>query len=289
MYKRVMSLIFCLCLLLCGCQLAQPNSQQENVPDALVGVFVTTEALAMPTDEALIQQLLGNNPVQAECPRYYATQTQDGFAFEGLTGMLLASDTVQPQDENSYTTTVADDGLLFVNTKLHHRDDGSDTTLEASILLPRGSGELFFHLNPVYQDAEGRLYTVPGDIGSFFGEFGSATTTISESFRRTENGTTCTETATISISLDSADVPKRIRILSMDGNNRILDTQDYPAGSLPEQYTPSAETAYILVEEYTDAGVARKLYQQDSDWIEIFQVMPNGICTMHSITLHWPE
>lgn len=298
MNKRILAALLCLCLLLSGCQLAKPEAQQAKQKDPLVGVFVTTEHIDLYDMDAFLQenaqQLLSGGEISLADPtvtsqRLYAEEREDGFAFTQYEGMLLACYQVQDENGNSFSRTVSDDGLLFISTKLHSKDDGSDTALEASIFLPRGSSECFFHMNPVYQDQDGRLYTVPATHGAYHTEFGSCNLRLNESIQRTENGVTHTFSTEVSITIDTADLPERIRIIAMSGENIVLDSSEYSANTMPEGYTPAAGTAYLLVEEYTVQGVVRKLYQPDSSSIEVFQVMSNGLCTMHTTAIHWPE
>lgn len=308
MNKRIFVAVIAVCLLLSGCQLAQPDAQEEKDKDRMVGVFITTEYLDLFDMEAYLKDhsnlLSGGTIDRSEDSAYngriyakYIEETNEvgtnvRYVFEDLEGILTASYLVKPHGGNleAYWMSAVTEGICDVSIAHHARDDGEDHSISGTIYLSPEYIDPCFYFNPVYQTEDGDVYLMAGQGLSFETGFaGSSCHTLNETATYTENGTTRSYTAESKITLECAVPAKVVIVLHMDENNNILSRNEYTADELPETLTPEAGTAYLLVEEHTAQTIRRSLYQPGDDSISVFKALENQICVKSQIVVQWPE
>lgn len=306
MHKRIFVLIMVLALALSGCQLAKPEADTQKEKDMLVGVFITEEHLDLFDMEAYLQDnlgaLSGGTLSIADAAQYSnrvwgeKTEEHDGhssYHFGDLEGSLLASFRITPDGikENAYWGSEAGEGICDVSFGHNSMDDGSRLELSGTVYFSDTHPDPGLYFNPVYQTPEGEVYLLSGQ-GTFFGDAGmggSATHSLKEETKRTENGEERSHSTEISITMECVYPARNLVILQMDENNQILHRQEIDPAKAMEELKPESGCAYILVEEHTASGIRRSLYQKDDRYIAYFRELENRMCTKAQISITWPE
>lgn len=321
-WKKGVSILLCglLCLPLCGCQLALPDSDiAATQGDRLIGVFVTEEPLDLFDFEAYLNDNLNTlaqngdtTLTDTETQRYngriYATKTtetlhsEDGslvemetFAFEGVQGSALYCYTMVNENGEEYSTSTVTGQMQDVKIAT-----GNDTKLEGTILLNAmaTATPLSYYANPVYQTVQGDVYLTAGQGMSFSGDYAmgmSGTSSLTEEQTITRNGETTTTSFSVSITAEMALPATQITLLEMSAEDEVIKQHQFTPETLPEELTPQAGTAYAIA-KITSAGNAINPQQQS------YQLMQKGgnplvvalagqgtICESKNLTLLWAE
>lgn len=300
MNKRILAaLLACVMMLLCGCQLADPNAgpETETAQDAMVGVFITTEYLDLFDLEAYLQDNMGSitegGTVPADDFRYsgriYAAATDNGYEFEGLEGMLLASFWIETEYEGYWASTVGN-GLSDVQNKYLSTDTGSSIEHSANIYLPCNIDEVCFYLNPVYQTKDGEVYLMAGSgISMSTSLGGQMSQTMSAKASYTEDGQQLEYNYNSTLTVSCIDVPTEVVFIQMDENHNILRRDSYNPGQLPEEITPEKGAAYILIEEHFNDKIIPSVNHADLEDIEVFYRLENDLCVKDQTKVNWPD
>ena len=306
--KKIFALLLILALALSGCQLATDEVREGGFVnrDRLVGVVVTTEHLDLLDIEAylrdhpqdLMDGKIGGNTAAYQ-NRIYAQEeiekstTEDGvpctttyYNFDHVDGMYLL---------DYQAKTYLEDGSLLADVMVGDCSEGilsvayHGDLMEGTIYVPRGSGEVCFFMNPVYQDSEGRLYLLAGTGSSTNELSGSMWHTITEEYTETIDGESTTRKREVKITVEAIRVPEKVAIVQMSDGNIVLDRQEYAPKDLPESLTPAEGCAYILVEEYTGNEVKRTMIEPDEPYITVYVKSDKNYCTSAEMEILWPE
>lgn len=306
-------------LLLSGCQLAREDTEAEADGSRLVGALITTEHLDLFDMDRYLNDhadelLSGENHVigddaSAYEGRLYAelvtrtlTNEETGetsehreYRFTGIDGIAFYAPTVPATDnENSYVCSTSDEGIsnghFGVSTGEEER-----ITLEGTILVtPQSFGKTFF-VNPVFQDAQGRVYVTTGSGITQSGDMAEGarfSTKLEETTTVTDNGERRTAAASVDIAVEVINTPEQVSILQMDAESKLLLRTAYQPGTLPEELVPEPDTAYLIVETLKRGGtgesaVTRELYGIDSTSLTTYYAREDGICLEQWTTLIW--
>lgn len=310
---KLISMLLALLLLLCGCQLARPDSETAKSEDRLIGVLVTRDYLDLFDFEAYVQdhasKLLqdGDHVVGDTQPyegRLYAVMTtetrtnEDGgtvtlqnYEFKGVEGSAYFVYSVSEEDGPGYTATESGEEISDGQTNLFYSDQEEAMELEATIYYAPQTGEdvIDFYFNPVYQTADGRIYAMSGS-GTSTNVDGAGVCfshTLSEENTRAENGVSKTWRSSVKVTVESVDPPERITVLQMGEDHGIRTETSYEPGTLPETLALPSETAYLIVETLTGGTVKRELVDRDAETLTTFRCRDDGICVKQTTTLTW--
>lgn len=306
MRKRILILILILSLALSGCQLAKPEAEAQEEKDMLVGVFLTEEHLDLFDFDAYFQEhageLVSGGHITAESleqygNRIWAEAVTEGdehvsYRFPDLDGILFASFRITPGEEsqNTYWSGEAHEGICDVSFGHHSMDGGSRLELSGTVYFSDTHPNPCLFFNPVYQTPEGEVYLVAGQGTSFSsGLAGSATHSIKEESKQTENGEETGYTTEISVTMEGVYPARKLVILQMGEENQVLRRQEMAPAEAVEELNPDPGCAYILVEEHTASGVRRGLYQKEDRYIAFFREMENRMATKVQVNIIWPE
>ena len=310
-------LAFCL-LLLSGCQLAREDTNAEEQP-RLIGAFITTEHLDLFDTERYfedhINEILDNHHITGDTSAYegrlYAelvtrtlTNEETGeasayreYQFMGIDGIAFYAPTVSDGDgEESYVGSTSDEGISSGHFGIFTGDE-ERITLEGTIFItPQSAGKTFF-VNPVYQDAEGRVYVTSGSGITQSGDLSEGarfSTKLEETTTVTEAGESHTAAASVDIAIEVVNTPEQVTLLQMDAESNVLLRTLYQPGTLPEVLIPEPDTSYLVVETQKRSGtgdvtVTRELYQKDDVTITTFCAREDGVCIEQRTALSWEE
>ncbi len=286
-------LVLCFCLSLCGCQLARPDGYEVS-RDRLIGCFITTEHLDLFDFEAYFNDnanklisggdIVLDGDTSAYQGRIYAefyeeeykdadgiSHTTYNYRFRELEGIAYFAPMICEEDGQTYTTFQSDPGLNEVKNHVKsHNEDTYYTELSATVYAPVDAedefdgDEICFYMNPVYQDAEGRVYLVSGS-GTAMNSTGAGmimSKKISEEYKTTINGEEKTGGGSVEICFETAYVPSLLRVIEMDGEGNVASISELEPTALPESYTPHESTAYIIAESVAYAADGRQYVER---------------------------
>ena len=304
---------------LTGCQLALADKGTEATEDRLVGVFVTTEYLDLFDMEGYLNDNIGRfqdgeimidgnggkyqGRLYAELKKKTIAVEETGetfdteeYTFESVAGFSFFTALVPATKERtSYYTTMSDDGISDSKTGIVSKDEGNALDLEGTIYVSPSGEQNAYYINPVYQDAEGRVYATSGS-GFFTGE-GQAegqiySQTLSATTTLTENGKTVKNSASVKITLNVMNPPKKIVLLQMDRNSSVVSRAEYAPGTLPKEISPEPGVEYIVIETHKTGSdgndtVARTLYGKDAQTLYTFYCREDGVCVKQWTQVNW--
>ena len=305
MNKRILILMLVMAMFLTGCQLAVEtvNEQGMHNPDRLVGVVVTTEHLDMFDMEGYLEDNLGaimagKNPDQSDYQgRLYAQEevvhgiTEDGkncyttyYNFDHVDGIALLRYTAHTYTEGGellaeFTTGMTDDGLWDIHF-------GMELT-EGSVYFPENSGEIMLYVNPVYQDADGKLYLVQGDGMHSADGLGSMSMWYTETQTETRDGESSTRKREIKITAEWVPVAEKVVLVQMNAENQIIARQEYTPEELLEELIPEADCAYIILEQHAGGEVTRRLLQKEDAYFIVHTMGDAPYCLGTSVNICW--
>lgn len=315
MVKRFVAL-FLAAALLCGCQLAQPESGAAGA-DRLVGVFVTTESLNLFDMESYLQdnadKLVGGGELFVEdsagyTKRIYAelvpeeytdddgnTYTTWQYQFVGLEGELLGCFLVE-KDGESYWSSYVGDWFSGNHTGISSDDLGNTSiNLESTIYVCEEMEDILFFYNPVYQTADGQVYLTEGYGNSCqFFEGSKMTHTLNEEQEATISGDEGSYRTDIAVVVECVAVAQRIVVNYVDENNAVFYEEEYVGEEIPWELPAPVGTEYVVCEVYcqNDEGeetMFRQICDRDGGTIELYREVEDGICTKREQKVIWPE
>jgi len=315
MVKRLFA-IFLTTLLLCGCQLAEPEPETVG-PDRLVGVFVTREHLNLFDMEAYLQdnagKILNGGELLAEDSAEYSQRIsaelvpeewtdEEGnvhttwqYQFPDLEGQLLSCYLVE-KDGERYWSSSAGEWFSEIHTGIVSNEfENTGIDLRSTIYVSEEMDEILFFYNPVYQTAGGELYLLEGQgSGCQYHEGSAMTHTLNEERESTVPGDGNTYRTDIEIVVECVAIPQGIILIYMDENNEVIGRQEYPGEEIPVELSVPEGTEYLICETYCRGGegeqtMFRQIHDRESDPIELYRNVEDGICTKTELRVTWPE
>jgi len=311
-HKTIFITALLFCFLLTGCQLAKPDAEQTVQEDRLIGVLITREYLDLFDAEGYfndnVNKILSGGEISSEEQaayqgRLYAqledqvTINEDGeeihhheYVFPGIEGYPHFVARIIT-DTDDYVAATSDPSISSGKLNLNYSDTGESIEFSGTLYVSTDAGQLTHYINPVYQDAEGRVYATTGNgMSADFNADGMRHSTnfnVDSSF--TEDGTTKTYHFNYEITVEAMTPATEIRLLQMNEQHEILSTQHYKPGEMPTDLTPEADTAYLIVEQQEKDGITRQLLDYGDETIVTYEAQGDFICRQKSTWLHWPE
>ena len=283
--KFVYLVLICI-LSFSGCSLAVEEAGEENVvsQDRLIGAFITTEYLDLFDMDAYLNdhadELIsgdGSNEVNVDGRDYnerlYARGDKKNssspadweISFGDVEGICFFCATFQNEGEEPFKMIIGGDEICDVTSSLSVGDAAERVALKGTLYALIGEYESAqFYVNPVYQTADGEIYTITGNSYSMSGELGgSSTVNLEEETTITENGVTKTYGGAVEITFEVLKyAPVNIHIQFMNEDLEIVDTKEYVAGEMPEQLELAEDAVCIVVEtQWADGSVSRELLE----------------------------
>lgn len=288
--KRLLTLLLALAgaLTLTGCQLAREDGASGN-SDALAGYFLTREPVD-PADGGALDSVKQG--------RFYATWEEGPdemvCTFGTLEGEWLYSLCVS-NDEGTYRTSDASEGIVVTGHHYSVTDEGNRVIIGGTLYCsPAGLKEdTILYLNPVFQQADGQVYLIPGDSfylggGTEEGQLWSQTMTTT-----TLQDGTVTET-TVTLEIEALYRPEAIVVMALDEESQLLSRTEYLPGQAPEVLFPGSAAAFLLVETRKTAPdgtavVSRALIPREEETFTTFSCREDGICVAADTQVRWTE
>lgn len=273
MKKLAIALIFVLALMLPGCSLLREDGEPADA-DRLVGVYITENYIDSFDFEAYVQDNAsslsgGSGEISREdaakyTRRIYAeiTDGKTSFPIEGIAFIAARYE----KDGESYNGSDYGDKLADVHLSINVSDDMETTVLTGKLFADSGAGHMSAYCNPVYQQADGRVYLVPGEGVS--ANMGSMTHSLSESCESAKKGERGYG-MDITLEVEGRRPSEKLAVLLYSAEGALLSRTEYAPEEMPEEISAEG-AAWAVFEDYTadysgEPQVIRQLIAAGSD------------------------
>jgi len=260
------------------------EAEKEDNEGKLVGIFITKEPL-----ESYITGK--NGRLYAKAVEYASeSDTEHGskkYVFEGVEGISFFNPRIR--DEASSQTyqnmtmgrEISDSRLSYWNNEV-----GEQNELTGTIYVGSQHDIGAVYINCVYQSSKGDVYALSGE-SLYIGD-ASIEYAINEKKEKNEGASLGFE-ATVKVGFQRVDERITTSILQFGKNDVLLHKNEYAPEEVPQEMDVLSDTQYILVEETTQGGVERTLYQKKDTMIYTLYDLDNGFCAKHSCILNWGD
>lgn len=273
MKKLAIALILVLALMLPGCSLLREDGEPADA-DRLVGVYITENYIDSFDFEAYVQDNAsslsgGSGEISREdaakyTRRIYAeiTDGKTSFPIEGIAFIAARYE----KDGESYNGSDYGDKLADVHLSINVSDDMETTVLTGKLFADSGAGHMSAYCNPVYQQADGRVYLVPGEGVS--ANMGSMTHSLSESCESAKKGERGYG-MDITLEVEGRRPSEKLAVLLYSAEGALLSRTEYAPEEMPEEISAEG-AAWAVFEDYTadysgEPQVIRRLIAAGSD------------------------
>lgn len=295
-------LMLLLLVLLSSCQLAQ-EEHQKGGEDKLIGVLVSKDG-SLKTESSIAINSQGKLVENPEGNRVYGKILDDEkhpgekkVVFEGQEVIpFFVWEVPLANGSTSHMSTV-DPAILDAKISM-----GGNLKLEGSIMSAPGKAE-FISLSRVYQTFDGRIYAVPSDSYYVPGdnenpqestEGDRFTIHLKENRNvKSGDGENVEESSEITLTLGIKYPTTKFDIVEMDKNHQILSSKKFSVDQLPEEYSPSKEASYLLVESHVTSPsgnqIKRTLYERNDENIltPVDTLREDGFVIRQEIMIKW--
>lgn len=260
------------------CLFGNNDNKLKMNKDILIGVFLTTDSVFESDYYA---------GLKTEDNKYYATMTQKGvgeeteensaYVFEGLIGYGFYNGFLELDIDTHSKFSCFDNA--FCNLEIS--GDFANRVMNATVYVY--GKEVSYCVNPIYQDSEGKVYTVlSGEGTSIQGNGVSVTEPFSNSVWVFDDFETEKLTTEINIEVKHKDLVKETSFTQFTKDNRIIKTDTFKLGETPKEYPLSGDVDYIIVDTvYTDTDgneyTEKELVRIGEDELYLYTLDDDGI------------
>lgn len=291
-----------------GCQLAQPNAVVSPDKDELIGGFITREPLELGDLEAYFKnhpEALGRqNPIypsEINGSRLYADLIESGgdsreYVFKDLAGIPFFIARMKDNSGGYHTATHTSESIRKGNTEVFYSDTEERVVLTGTVYYEPTGGDQTFYVNSVYQSPDGRVYLTAGSgISSSPGPndiSGIMSSQLDSTVTTTRNGQPMTTIHQFKISFEGKRLAQKLRVLQMDGENRLIHETELDPLKLPKDLSVDSAAAYLILEEYTPnqtgkLEVIRSIINSGSESFLVNQTGEFGTVVPIQVMLNW--
>jgi hypothetical protein len=283
---------------LSACQLAQEYNEWERFQeDLFIGFFVTFDEIGT-TNPSLNKAFGTNDRVYAE------REDHTRFTFPGVEGIPFFTATVYFEYDDSHergssyvSFSDVGPGIVSDTNHVHITDGETRRTLLGTLYVNPRISHMVYVFNPIFQTPGGDIYIGRDRSSVSVARDGWVDEGRIQAFRKeqtitvTENGISRTDITTVELAISIKLPPERIVILQMDAASRIITSNEYKPGDVPDEISPHPETAFIIVETHRhtqgENPVIRDLYNKTDGNIETFYEMENGVINQRFTRVVW--
>lgn len=262
MKKLSIALILALALALSGCSMLREDGDPAQ-DDRLVGIYITPDYVdtfdfsSYAEDNA--SSLIDGGEISSEdaakySQRVYATDNggRDGHIEFPMWGIPLISARYE-EDGESYIGNESSDYMEHGGLHVYSSDDGERYEISGTVYADARS-QVRAYCNPVYQQADGAVYLIPGQ-----GMVSDGVGTMSFTLSADSDAYGDAPAWGMSIELDiTPEYPtERVAVLLYGADGSLMSRTEYAPGEVPETIAAGG-AAFAVVEDYTsdDSGEA---------------------------------
>lgn len=259
MKKLSILLILALALALSGCSMLREEAAPAQ-EDRLVGIYITPEYIDTFDFESYVEDnasslINGGGEISSEdtekySQRIYATDNggREGHIEFPVWGIPLISARYE-EDGESYIGNESSDYMEHGGLHVYSSDDGERYEISGTVYAD-ARGHVQAYCNPVYQQADGSIYLLPGQGLSSNG-IGTMTFTLSED--SDAYGDVPAWGMSIELDIASKYPTERLAVLLYGADGSLISRTEYALGEVPETIA-AGDAAFAVVEDYTRDG-----------------------------------
>lgn len=259
MKKLSILLILALALALSGCSMLREEAAPAQ-EDRLVGIYITPEYIDTFDFESYVEDnasslINGGGEISSEdtekySQRIYATDNggREGHIEFPVWGIPLISARYE-EDGESYIGNESSDYMEHGGLHVYSSDDGERYEISGTVYAD-ARGHVQAYCNPVYQQADGSIYLLPGQGLSSNG-IGTMTFTLSED--SDAYGDVPAWGMSIELDIASKYPTERLAVLLYGADGSLISRTEYAPGEVPETIA-AGDAAFAVVEDYTRDG-----------------------------------
>lgn len=259
MKKLSILLILALALALSGCSMLREEAAPAQ-EDRLVGIYITPEYIDTFDFESYVEDnasslINGGGEISSEdtekySQRIYATDNggREGHIEFPVWGIPLTSARYEEEGE-SYIGNESSDYMEHGGLHVYSSDDGERYEISGTVYAD-ARGHVQAYCNPVYQQADGSIYLLPGQGLSSNG-IGTMTFTLSED--SDAYGDVPAWGMSIELDIASKYPTERLAVLLYGADGSLISRTEYAPGEVPETIA-AGDAAFAVVEDYTRDG-----------------------------------
>lgn len=259
MKKLSILLILALALALSGCSMLREEAAPAQ-EDRLVGIYITPEYIDTFDFESYVEDnasslINGGGEISSEdtekySQRIYATDNggREGHIEFPVWGIPLISARYEEEGE-SYISNESSDYMEHGGLHVYSSDDGERYEISGTVYAD-ARGHVQAYCNPVYQQADGSIYLLPGQGLSSNG-IGTMTFTLSED--SDAYGDVPAWGMSIELDIASKYPTERLAVLLYGADGSLISRTEYAPGEVPETIA-AGDAAFAVVEDYTRDG-----------------------------------
>ena len=279
--KRIFALLLAICML-SGCSLAKPGKSGQ---DKLTGFFVTVSCKEGDTmvdiwdEEATGMEMISNHYLAGQ--KLYARRNEGNpvvYEFPEGCGLSCFSYDVEENGEITYRSDTVSPEIEV--TMEYHAGTEIPYRMYAELYGTKDTHAVI-QMNPVYQTPDGEVYVLSDKPVSYdVATMDGCSNTLSQTIK--DYG--CTATLTI----HQVVLPELYVVIEMDENNQPLGRYEFTPETMPGNYFPGPETAYIILESVGEENV-RSVYSPDDSISVMNTYYPGeyGLCIKGYTTIFW--
>lgn len=220
--------------------------------------------------------------------RYEFDETENTFYF------VLFHDL---QDDESYIDSSAGEAISEKQMNYSVDDKESLITLKGKIYVVPSMKQNPFYIHPVYQDSDGRIYAIEGELISFANlqvNVGVLTQERKETAMFKMKDSSQKSIVEVKLDFQLMDRPQSIDIIQMSNENHVLVREEFEPSNVPTRLNVKEETNYIVVEtmkidEQNKTYVEREIIDTKSENLVSYSVMESGFIKERYSELIWVE
>lgn len=305
MNYKYFKLLYAILLLgaLSACQLAKEQGN-DTAQDRFAGFYITTEWIdftALNQDLVnqqtdLLSDIHQSNRLYAD-EVYFSPESKPEFVFPGVDGMAFFTALFpQTSERDSYLASVVDPQLTDTKLSIVASTDYK-TQLEGTIYISPNSRETVFHMNAVYQRADGKIYLTNGrGLSSSSMEQEGITMTYDQTATTTQtvNKEQTSDTTYVKLSITTLFPAKDIFLLQMDATDTLIEKTAYTPETMPDSIKLNVDTDYFIVENHKqdllgNPIITRTIHGKDTESIHWFAAQENYVLVKHAASISWAE
>ena len=279
--KRIFALMLAICML-SGCSLAKPGKGGQ---DKLTGFFVTVSCREGDTmvdlwdEEATGMEMISNHDLAGQ--KLYAKRIEGNpvvYEFPEGCGLSCFFYDVEENGEVTYRSDTVSPEIEV--TMEYHAGNEIPYRMYAELYGTKDTHAVI-QMNPVYQTPDGEVYVLSDKPVSYdVATMDGCSNTLSQTIK--DYG--CTATLTI----HQVVLPELYVVIEMDENNQPLGRYEFTPETMPGNYFPGPETAYIILESVGEENV-RSVYSPDDSISVMNTYHPGeyGLCIKGYTTIFW--
>jgi hypothetical protein len=270
---------------------AEAGSAMGAEEDELRGVVITTQYVVPPA-QAWLDEAAGRIYGQLNPAAQGGSSPE--YLFDGVEGISFFY-SIGTEDEAGVIIFHANDGVSDVDLDVQVTDLGRNVSLDGVIYVSALAGRQVFYLNPVYQQADGRIYLINGsgvEVPGEPDEGGIVNHKIDQTVESETDGVKRASSSSISLTFRKALPTESIRLLQMDRASKLIRQDKYLLEERPETVRVELGAAYLVVEVLArnaqdELITRRELYEQDDEALVFIDCGANGICVERTTQLVW--